>query len=128
MYHKVKGDEKGANLCARWLIAQLKFTASLLHRFGELVNFYLQNWNGMRCVVMFIWIGIWLRLLRRKGLVLSLDSDSWEERSGRDPSARRIREIVIRSNVKGEEFSASKVTFWLFCIIALTDAQAVRLG
>ncbi|KAF9524996.1 armadillo-type protein [Crepidotus variabilis] len=113
---QVVGDDKGADLCARWLIAQLKVNlrplwspaasalASLGHRFGDLV------WKLLFDEVKKVTLGEY-EASSRPGTPRtaplspsqgssegndSEDLDPWEEeRSWRDPSAHSVRSVVL---------------------------------
>lgn len=114
---QVVGDEKGADLCARWLIAQLKVNlrplwspaasalASLSQRFGDLV------WKLLFEEVKKVTLGEFEFFSRPATPITapstplpqigrersnSEDFDPWEEeRSWRDPSAHNLRSIVL---------------------------------
>ncbi|KAF8901183.1 armadillo-type protein, partial [Gymnopilus junonius] len=113
---QVVGDEKGADLCARWLISQLKVNlrplwspaaaalAALSARFGELVWRLL--FDELRKVTgdgeMGEGAGAGIGGRGQEGERMEegvddlLDSDPWEEeRTWRDPSAHKLRSIVI---------------------------------
>ncbi|KAF8181826.1 armadillo-type protein [Pholiota molesta] len=109
---QVVGDEKGADLCARWLVAQLKVNlrplwspaaaalAALSLRFGELVwalVFAELQTVGARAEAD---VGVGVVDRDQGGGVGEdeggADGDPWEEeRTWRDPSAHKVREVVI---------------------------------
>ncbi|KAF9479084.1 hypothetical protein BDN70DRAFT_879151 [Pholiota conissans] len=110
---QVVGDEKGADLCARWLIAQLKVNlrplwspaaaalASLSQRFGDLVWGLL--FMELQKVTARDVNGAEGSHSEDKGAQEGKDADAggadgdpWEEeRTWRDPSAHMLRETVI---------------------------------
>ncbi|KAF8957355.1 armadillo-type protein [Flammula alnicola] len=115
---QVVGDEKGADLCARWLIAQLKVNlrplwspaaaalGSLGQRFGVLVWRLLfeelqkvtsQSSSGaLSASQSLVSLDQDQESRDEQDDVDDADADPWEEeRSWRDPSAHKLRSIVI---------------------------------
>ncbi len=107
---QVVGDEKSADLCARWLIAQLKVNlrplwspaasalSSLGQRFGDLVWKLLFEEVCKATIGELSGSGMDDSQLRDKDeeITKQSDDDPWEEeRSWRDPSAHNVRRAVI---------------------------------
>ncbi|KAF8991462.1 armadillo-type protein [Cyathus striatus] len=104
---QVVGDESGADLCSRWLMAQLKVSlrplwspaavalASLSSRFGDIV------WRLLFADLQAIEHGLpadhvfpWARA-EQDAPDDSVDDPWEEERSWRDPSAHKMRSVVL---------------------------------
>lgn len=132
---QVVGDEKGADLCARWLIAQLKVNlrplwspaaaalASLSQRFGDLVwRLLFEELQKMNAGTEGGDDDAYVSVERDQGGVGGgadeggVEGDPWEEeRTWRDPSAHKLRGIVILWNdAEGERKRASKVRIYTF--------------
>ncbi|TFK45123.1 armadillo-type protein [Crucibulum laeve] len=102
---QVVGDGSGADLCARWLMAQLKVNlrplwspaaaalASLSQRFGDLVwSLIIKDLQALSRGEHAQSSPQWMETGQESG---HSESDPWEEeRSWRDPSAHKIRSAV----------------------------------
>jgi len=119
---QVVGDEKGADLCARWLIAQLKVNlrplwspaasalASLGQRFGDLVwRLLFEELQLLTLVAPIDHSGVLSpssSFERDQQTVEEDDPDPWEdERTWRDPSAHKMRSIVVVWDVPTGEWN-----------------------
>lgn len=139
---QVVGDEKGADLCARWLIAQLKVNlrplwspsaaalASLGQRFGDLVWRLL--YDELRKVTLQSTTSgasnasphtlsddeLDLRAEQDQEHNGDADPDE-EERTWRDPSAHKVRSVVIIWDDPAAERKRLSKVIIIQCIISL---------
>jgi U3 small nucleolar RNA-associated protein 20 len=140
---QVVGDEKGADLCARWLIAQLKVNlrplwspaaaalSLLAQRFGNLVwRLLFEELKKVTSEGLGLAEGLEGSFLEndqhskeRHGGDEASEGDPWEEeRSWRDPSAHKLRSVVlIMEDPEGERKRLMKVLVVSYLFVCSTD-------